>query len=68
MNGKNYPIGHKKYGSMGPMTEQEAMSLPMGNKTIAKFGMLKAFKQLLVKDVEMVKKAVKKMIYKPGKQ
>jgi len=53
---------------MGPMTEKEAMSLPMGNKTIAKLGMLKAFKQLPVKDVEMVKKGVKKMIYKPANQ
>lgn len=63
---KNYPVGHKDYGKMGPMTEKEAMNMPMANRTIHK--LTKKFKQLPVKDVEMEKGGNKKMIYKPGKQ
>ena len=33
---KNYPVGHKDYGKMGPMTEKEAMNMPMANRTIHK--------------------------------
>ena len=31
---KNYPVGHKDYGKMGPMTEKESMNMPMANRTI----------------------------------